>query len=302
MTSSATVSPGVASGVFRIAGEITVNRLGYGSMQLAGGRAWGPPRDRDEALRVLRRAVELGVNFIDTADVYGPFVTDELIRTALHPYAEDLLIASKVGSSNQGPGRWAPIGRPEYLRQQTELNLRHLGLEQIDLLQLHRIDPQVPLEDQIGELRLLQDEGKVRFVGLSEVSIDEIRAAARITDIVSVQNRFNLVDRAAEDVLNYCESEGIAFIPWFPLAYGKLAQPGGPLAEIALRHGATPSQLALAWLLRCSRVVLPIPGTSSVSHLEENMNAAFINLNDDDVKVLGSLAQSVQRDASAADR
>ncbi|WP_415394699.1 aldo/keto reductase [Rhodococcus globerulus] len=287
-----TVTPGAASGTFILGGDVEVNRLGYGTMHLAGPGAWGAGRDRDEALRVLRRAVELGVTFFDTADVYGPFVTDELIRTALHPYPDELVIGSKVGSSNQGAGKWAPIGRPEYLRQQTLLNLRHLGLERIDLLQLHRIDPQVPLEDQIGELKSMQDEGLVRHVGLSEVSVDEIKAASAITQIVSVQNRFNLADRASEDVLDYCTAEGIAFIPWFPLAYGKLARPGGILASLASKYDRSPSQLALAWLLRRSGAILPIPGTSSVRHLEENMESARIDLTDNEFDMLSALGRA----------
>jgi len=290
MTTPSALIPAAASGTFTIGGDLPVNRLGYGSMHLAGPGAWGPGRDRDEALRVLRRAVELGVSFIDTADVYGPFVTDELIRTALHPYPDDLVIGSKVGSSNQGAGKWAPIGRPEYLRQQTLLNLRHLGLDRIDLLQLHRIDPQVPLADQIGELKAMQDEGLVRHIGLSEVTIAEIEEAAAISPIASVQNRFNLADRASEDVLDYCTARGIAFIPWFPLAYGKLAGPRSPLTAMAEKYQCTPSQLALAWLLRRSPVILPIPGTSSVAHLEQNAAAATFELTDDEFQSLSLLS------------
>jgi len=289
MTSSPALTPAAAAGTFAIGGDLEVNRLGYGSMHLAGPGAWGPGRDRDEALRVLRRAVELGATFIDTADVYGPFVTDELIRTALHPYPENLVIGSKVGSSNQGPGKWAPIGRPEYLRQQTLLNLRHLGLDRIDLLQLHRIDPQVPLAEQIGELKAMQDEGLVRHIGLSEVTVAEIEAVSAITPVVSVQNRFNLADRASEDVLDYCTAHGIAFVPWFPLAYGRLAGAGSPLSALADKHGRTPGQLALAWLLHRSPAILPIPGTSSVGHLEQNVAAAAIELGDDEWEQLDAL-------------
>ncbi len=281
-----TTKPAAASGTFSIGGDLPVHRLGYGVMQLPGPGVWGPSRDPEGAIRVLRRTVELGITLIDTADSYGPFVADHLIREALHPYADDLVIATKVGFTRQGPGKWTPVGRPEYLRQQVELNLRHLGLERIDLLQLHRIDPAVPLEDQLGELRALQAEGKIRHLGLSEVSVAELEAARTIVDIVSVQNRYNLADRASEDVLDYAEANGIAFIPWFPLATGKLAKQGGPLDDAAKRHDATPSQLALAWLLRRSPVMLPIPGTSSVEHLDDNTAAALIELSDDEFAAL----------------
>ncbi len=278
--------PAQSAGTFRIGGDLPVNRLGYGTMQLPGKGVWGEPADHDEAIRVLRRSIELGVNLIDTADAYGPFVTDALIREALYPYTDDLVIATKVGLTRQGPNVWTPVGRPAYLRQQVELNLRHLGLERIDLLQLHRIDPDVPLEDQLGELAKLQAEGKIRHIGLSEVSVDQIKAATAIAPIVSVQNLYNLADRSAEDVLDYAEANDIAFIPWFPLATGKLAKPGSPLDELAKEHRATASQLALAWLLRRSPVVLPIPGTSTVAHLEDNVAAALIDLTDDEYDVL----------------
>jgi aryl-alcohol dehydrogenase-like predicted oxidoreductase len=268
-----------ASGTFKL-GELTVNRLGFGSMQLTGPGVWGDPADPDEAVRVLRRAVELGVNFIDTADSYGPFVAELLIKQALKPYADDLVIATKAGFSRQGPGRWTPIGRPEYLRQQVELSLRHLGVQRIDLLQLHRIDPTVPLEDQVGELKKLQDEGKIRHIGLSEVSVADVRAASVVAEIVSVQNLYNLANRSAEELLDYSTEHGIGFIPWFPLATGMLAQEQGPLAKIAQQYNASPSQLALAWLLKRSPVILPIPGTSSVAHLEDNVGAAQIELDD----------------------
>jgi len=258
----------------------TVNRLGYGTMQLPGEGVWGPPKDHDAALAVLRRAVEIGVTFFDTADSYGPVVAEQLLKKALHPYADDLVIATKAGLTRSGPGDWRPVGRPEYLRQQVEMSLRNLGLERIDLHQLHRIDPEVPLADQVGELKLLQDEGKIRHLGLSEVSVDELEQARKIADIVSVQNLFNLADRSAEPLLEHAEAEGIAFIPWFPLATGKLSQPGGPLDSLAREHDATPSQLALAWLLRRSPVMLPIPGTSSVAHLEDNLAAADLQLSD----------------------
>ena len=281
-----TSQPAASSGTFSIGGDLPVHRLGYGVMQLPGPGVWGPSRDHDGAIRVLRRTVELGITLIDTADSYGPFEADHLIREALHPYADDLVIATKVGFTRQGPGKWTAVGRPEYLRQQVELNLRHLGLERIDLLQLHRIDPAVALEDQLGELGALQQEGKIRHLGLSEVSVDDLEAARKIVDIVSVQNRYNLADRASEDVLEYAEANGIAFIPWFPLATGKLAKAGGPLDAAAKRHDATPSQLALAWLLRRSPVMLPIPGTSSVEHLDDNTAAALIELTDEEFAAL----------------
>ena len=278
-----------AATTFAIGGDLTVNRLGYGVMQLPGPGVWGEPRDPDEAIRVLRRAVDLGVDLIDTADAYGPFVADLLIRKALHPYPDGLVIATKVGFTRQGPGRWSPVVRPAYLRQQVELSLRHLGLDRIDLLQLHRIDPAVPLADQIGELAALQAEGKIRHLGLSEVTVAELEAASAIAPIVSVQNLFNLASRDAEPLLAHAEANGVAFIPWYPLATGRLVQPGGPLAEAAARHGASPSQLALAWLLQRSPVLLPIPGTSSVAHLEENMAAAEIELTADEAAVLERL-------------
>jgi aryl-alcohol dehydrogenase-like predicted oxidoreductase len=272
--------PAKASGEFSIGGKLPVTRLGYGTMQLTGPGVWGDPKDPDEAVRVLRRAVDLGVDFLDTADAYGPVVAEALIKKALHPYPADLVIATKAGFTRQGPGVWTPVGRPEYLRQQAEMSLRHLGLEQIPLLQLHRIDPKVPLEDQVGELSKLRDEGKVGFIGLSEVSVDELRAAQAIAPVATVQNLYNLANRSAEDLLDYSAANGIGFIPWFPLATGELAKAGSPLAELAARHGASPSQLALAWLLHRSPVVLPIPGTSSVSHLEDNVAAAGITLSD----------------------
>ena len=258
-------------------------------MQLTGPGVWGDPADPDEAVRVLQRAVELGVTFIDTADSYGPFVSELLIKKALHPYAEDLVIATKAGFTRAGPNDWREVGRPEYLRQQVELSLRHLGLERIDLLQLHRIDPQVPLEDQVGELALLQSEGKIRHIGLSEVDVAELEAAQQTATIVSVQNLFNLADRRAEALLDHVETRGIAFIPWFPLATGRLVQPGGPLEQLAKEHDASPSQLALAWLLRRSPVMLPIPGTSSVAHVEDNIAAAGIELSDEEYAALSAI-------------
>jgi aryl-alcohol dehydrogenase-like predicted oxidoreductase len=278
--------PAKASGEFSIGGKLPVTRLGYGAMQLTGPGVWGDPKDPDEAVRVLRRAVELGVNFIDTADSYGPVVAEELIKKALHPYPADLVIATKAGFTRQGPGLWTPVGRPEYLRQQAEMSLRHLGLEQIPLFQLHRIDPKVPLEDQVGELAKLQEEGKIGYIGLSEVTVDQLRAAEEVASIATVQNLYNLANRSAEDLLDYSAANSIGFIPWFPLATGKLAEPGSPLAALAGKRGASPSQLALAWLLHRSPVMLPIPGTSSVAHLEDNVAAAGIALSEGEYAAL----------------
>lgn len=277
-----------ASGTYQLGGDLPVVRLGYGSMQLTGPGVWGEPADPEGAVRVLQRAVELGINFIDTADSYGPFVAELLIKRALHPYRDDLVIATKAGFTRQGPHQWTPVGRPEYLRQQVELSLRHLGVDRIDLLQLHRIDPQVPVADQVGELSDLQEEGKIRHIGLSEVSVAEIEEASRTATIVSVQNLYNVANRKAEDVLTHCEKNEIGFIPWFPLATGKLAEPGGPLAAIADDHDASASQLALAWLLRRSPVMLPIPGTRSVDHLEENTAAANIELTEKEFEALAA--------------
>ena len=282
--------PAKASGTYRIGGDLPVDRLGYGAMQLTGPGVWGDPKEPAEAVRVLRRAYEMGVTFIDTADSYGPFVSELLIREALHPYADDLVIATKAGLTRSGPDDWRPVGRPEYLRQQCELSLRHLGLDCIPLYQLHRIDAKVPLADQLGELALLRQEGKIRHIGLSQVSVEEIEAAQAIAPIVSVQNLYNLADRGAEDVLEHCERHDLAFIPWFPIATGSLARPGGPLDAISTAHGATPAQLALAWLLRRSPVMLPIPGTSSVAHLEENVAAAEVVLTDDEFEALAKAA------------
>jgi pyridoxine 4-dehydrogenase len=280
--------PAKASGEFLIGGKLPVTRLGYGTMQLTGPGVWGDPEDPVEAVRVLRRAVDLGVNFLDTADSYGPVVAEELIKKALHPYPADLVIATKVGFTRQGPGIWTPVGRPAYLRQQAEMSLRHLGLEQITVLQLHRIDPEVPLEDQVGELRDLRDEGKIGYIGLSEVTVGQLKAAQAITPIATVQNLYNLANRSAEDLLDYSAASGIGFIPWFPLATGGLAKPGGPLESLAAGHKATPSQLALAWLLHRSPVVLPIPGTSSVTHLEDNIGAARVKLSEGEYAALES--------------
>jgi aryl-alcohol dehydrogenase-like predicted oxidoreductase len=269
-----------ASGTFSIGGELSVYRLGFGAMQLTGPGVWGEPSDPDECRRVLRRAVELGVNFIDTANSYGPEVSERLIAEALHPYPEDLVIATKAGLERPGPGNWVPNGDPAYLKEECEGSLRRLKLDCIPLYQLHRIDPKVPAEESIGALCELRDEGKIRFIGLSEVSVDELSRVRELTDVASVQNRYNLGDRSAEPVLDECERLGIGFIPWFPLNTGGLAEEGGPLAEDAARHGAMPAQYALAWLLARSPVMLPIPGTSKVAHLEENMAAAGLDLKD----------------------
>ena len=272
--------PAAKSGTFAIGGDLRARRLGFGAMQLTGPGVWGEPTDRAEAVAVLRRAVELGINLIDTADSYGPYVSEELIREALHPYPAGLVIATKAGLARTGPGNWTPLGRPEYLRQECEMSLRRLGVERIDLFQLHRIDPKVSADDQFGLLRDLQNEGKVRHVGLSEVNVAEIEAARRIVPIATVQNQYNLVHRSSEDMLDYCTRENIGFIPFFPLATGDLAKSGGPLRRAAARLNAQPVQVALAWLLRKSPVMLPIPGTSKVKHLEENTAAALLELDD----------------------
>src|SRR5437867_6978203 len=272
--------PAARSGTFAIGGNLPVHRLGYGAMQLTGPGIWGEQADRTQAIALLRRAVELGINLIDTADSYGPHVSEELIREALRPYPKGLVIATKAGLTRPGPSRWVPLGRPEYLRQECEMSLRRLGIECIDLFQLHRIDPKVPADDQFGALRDLQKEGKIRYVGLSEVNAAEIEAARRIVPIATVQNQYNLAYRDSEDVLDYCAHQKIGFIPWFPLATGDLAKPHGALAKIAKELGASPSQVALAWLLKKSPVMLPIPGTSKLKHLEENTAAALLNLDD----------------------
>jgi pyridoxine 4-dehydrogenase len=272
--------PAVKSGVFSIGEDLAVYRLGFGAMQITGRGIWGEPADRQEAIAVLRKTVELGINLIDTADSYGPYVSEELIKEALYPYPAKLVIATKAGLVRTGPDQWFPVGRPEYLRQECEMSMRRLGVERIDLFQLHRIDPKVPEEEQFGLLRDLQKEGKVRQIGLSEVSVEEIERARRVVPIATVQNRYNLVERSSEAVLKYCEREKIGFIPWFPLATGKLATPGSVLSRTAEKLGAKPAQLALAWLLKHSPVMLPIPGTSKVKHLEENTAAALIELDD----------------------
>jgi pyridoxine 4-dehydrogenase len=271
-----------AAGTFDIGGDLRVNRLGFGAMRITGKGIWGEPENPEEARAVLKRAVELGINLIDTADSYGPHVSERLIGETLHPYPEDLIIATKGGLLRDGPGQWRRDARPEHLREACEGSLKRLKLDCIDLYQLHRIDPRVPAEEPLGALAELREEGKIRHIGLSEVSVEQIQRAQQIVPIVSVQNRYNLTDRDSEDVLDFCEREGIGFIPWFPLATGDLARPGGPLDEIATRYGASPGQVALAWLLWRSPVMLPIPGTSSVEHLVENVAAASLELDEEE--------------------
>ncbi len=273
---------------FDIGGERTVHRLGYGAMQLLGEGRWGPPEDPENAIAVLRRAVDLGVDLIDTADAYGPAVSEDQIRAALHPY-DGLTIATKGGFLRTGPWKWVECGYPPYLRQCAEMSLRRLGVECIDLYQLHRVDPAYPLEDQVGLLRELVDEGKVRYVGLSEVSVEQLRAAQQVMPIATVQNRYNLVARDSEELLEVCTAEGIGFLPWHPVDSGELAAPDGPLTALARDTGHSPAQLALAWLLRRSPVVLPIPGTASLAHLEENCAAAAVQLDDATYEALSAL-------------
>lgn len=279
------------SGTFRIGGELEVHRLGYGAMRITGEGIWGPPADPDRAVALLRRLPELGVDLIDTADSYGPYVSEELIREALHPY-DGVTVATKGGLTRSAPSSWHEVGRPEYLRQCCVMSLRRLGVETIDLWQLHRIDAKVPRAEQFGLMKELQDEGKVRHLGLSEVSVEEIEAAGEVFTVATVQNRYNLGDRAAEDVVRHCEANGIGFIPWFPLAAGSLAEPGGPVAETAADHGATTGQVALAWLLHRSPVILPIPGTGSIEHLEENIAAAGLQLSEDELARIDRAGES----------
>jgi aryl-alcohol dehydrogenase-like predicted oxidoreductase len=282
MTTTTLSANAAASGTFNLGNDLPIHRLGFGAMRITGKGIWGEPENPEEARRVLQRAVELGVNFIDTADSYGPEVSERLIAEALHPYPAGLVIATKGGLTRQGPEQWAPVGRPEYIQQCVEMSLRRLKLERIDLYQLHRIDPKVPAEETLGVLEELQRAGKIHHIGLSEVSTKEIKRAKKIVSIVSVQNRYNLVDREHEEVLNYCEKHNLGFIPWFPVAAGDLAQPGGPLDHAAQKHNATVAQLSLAWLLHRSPVILPIPGTSSVDHLEENVAAADLKLSQEE--------------------
>ena len=281
-------NPIAASGTFDL-GDVKVHRLGYGAMRITGKGIWGPPKDHDEAIRVLKRAVELGVDFIDTANSYGPYVSEELIAEALFPYPKNLVIATKAGLTRSGPDEWQPVGRPEYLRQECEMSLRRLKLDRLELFQLHRIDPKVPADEQFGLLRDLQKEGKVLHVGLSEVSVEEIEKARKVVPIATVQNLYNVGNRQSEKVLDHCEKNGIGFIPWFPIAKGALLEPGGVIASIAKELGALPSQVALAWLLQRSKVILPIPGTSSVAHVEENCGAGNVHLNGAQLEKLNNL-------------
>jgi aryl-alcohol dehydrogenase-like predicted oxidoreductase len=281
-----------AAGPFKIGGDIEINRLGFGAMRVTGAGVWGPPADRDEALRTLRRLPELGVDFVDTADSYGPAVSEELLREVLHPYP-GMVIATKGGLERPGPGQWVPNGRPDYLRSCVQASLRRLGVARIDLWQLHRIDPKVPRDEQFGVIGEMRAAGLIRHVGLSGVSTEEIAAAQRFFPVATVQNRYNLVDRGSDAVLDSCAKESIGFIPWYPLAAGDLAKPGSPLADLAAKHGATPSQLALAWLLKRSPVMLPIPGTGKVRHLEENVAAAGIELSEEEFRALGEQGRKV---------
>ncbi len=280
------------SGTFSLGGDLDIHRMGFGAMRITGKGIWDEPADPHQAKAVLRRAVELGINFIDTADSYGPEVSERLIAEALYPYPEGLVIATKGGLTRQGPDQWQPVGRAEYLRQCVEMSLRRLRVERIDLYQLHRIDPKTPVEESLGVLKEMQQEGKLRHIGLSEVSVAELEYARSLVDIVSVQNLYNLAERKSEDVLSYCEQQHLGFIPWFPVASGDLARPGGPLDKVAHNHHATVAQLALAWLLKRSPVMLPIPGTSSVAHLEENIAASIIALSEEEFTALSSAVAS----------
>ena len=277
-----------ATGTFRIGDGPTVRRLGFGAMRLTGPGIWGEPEDPDECRRVLRRAVELGVNLIDTADSYGPEVSERLIAEALHPYPDELVIATKGGLTRTGPSQWSRNGRPEHLREACEGSLRRLKLDRIELYQLHAPDPNVPYEESLGALIDLRDEGKIAHIGLSNVGVEQLEQAQALTEVVTVQNRYNLADRDTEDVLDACTERELGFIPWFPIATGKLAQPGGPLDDVARAHDATPGQVALAWLLARSPTMLPIPGTSQVAHLEENVAAAQVRLDDDEIQTLAN--------------
>jgi aryl-alcohol dehydrogenase-like predicted oxidoreductase len=296
MSTANTTPNAKASGNFSIGGDLTVHRLGFGAMRITGDGVWGEPKDREEAKRVLKRLPDLGVNLIDTADAYGPEVSENLIAEALHPYPTGLIVATKGGFTRQGPNKWTVVGRPEYLRQCVEVSLRRLKLNTIDLWQLHRIDPAVPVEDQIGELKKMQKEGKIRHIGLSEVSVKDIERAAKTAKIVSVQNKYNIADRTHEEVLQYCEKNNLGFIPWFPMEAGKLNKPGTTLDQAAKSHNASTAQLAVAWLLHHSPVMLPIPGTSSVKHLEENVAAAEIKLSDMEWQ---TLEKGIAKSASA---
>jgi aryl-alcohol dehydrogenase-like predicted oxidoreductase len=291
MAAEPTTQPAAAAGTVRL-GELTVNRMGFGAMRLTGSGVWGNPSDREGAKAVLRRAVELGVTLIDTAASYGPEVNEELIAETLHPYPGGLAVATKGGLTRPGPGEWERDGRPETLRESLEGSLRRLRLDRIDVYQLHAVDPRVPIEDSVGALADLQREGKIRYVGLSNVDARQLAVARKIVPIVSVQNRYSLADRHSESVLDACEREGLAFLPWFPLALGRLAAATGRLADVARSRGATPAQVALAWLLRRSPVMAPIPGTSTVEHLEENVAAAGLELTNDEFGGLSRTAES----------
>ena len=277
--STTTLSPDASkSGTFKLGGDLPLHRMGFGAMRITGEGVWGDPKDPASARKVLQRAVELGVNFIDTADAYGPDVSENLIAEALHPYPKGVVIATKGGLTRQGPGKWLPVGRPEYIQQCLEMSLRRLRLDCIDLYQLHRIDPKVPAEETLGALKKMQEEGKIRHIGLSEVSVKELEHAQKIVKVVSVQNLYNISDRKHEDVVTFCEKNELGFIPWFPMAGGDMLKAGGPLDTAAKRHQATVSQVALAWLLHRSKTMLPIPGTSTVNHLEENVAASSLEL------------------------
>lgn len=286
-------TPNAASaGTVSIAKELNVNRLGYGAMRITGEGIWGEPKDPAECRRVLKRLLDLNVNFIDTANAYGPEVSENLIAEALHPYPKHLVIATKGGLTRQGPNKWAPVARPEYLRECVEMSLRRLKVERIDLYQLHRFDPKVPVEESLGELKKMQDEGKIRHIGISETSVSDIQRAQKVVRVASVQNKYNIADRAYEDVVEYCEKNGIPFIPWFPLAAGDLTRPGGVLDNLAKTHKATTSQVAIAWLLHRSPVMLPIPGTSLVNHLEQNVAAAGLKLSKTEWESLEAAAKT----------
>ncbi|MFY0563146.1 aldo/keto reductase [Archangium lansingense] len=297
-----TTSNAAASGTFRIGGDLEVNRLGFGAMRITGNGIWGDPEDPKEARRTVARLPELGINFIDTADSYGPFVSEDILAEVLSPYKRGLVIATKAGLTRHGPNIWLPVGRPEYLKQCVLMSLRRLKVERIDLWQLHRIDPKVPRDEQFSAIADMQREGLIRHVGLSEVSVEEIQAASRFFKVVTVQNLYNLANRQSEAVLDHCEKNGIGFIPWYPLAGGPLAKEGGVLDTLAKKLGATPSQIALAWVLKRSPVMLPIPGTGKVKHLEENTAAATVQLSDEDFRALDKQGQEAWRAQQAAKR
>ncbi len=290
-----TVPDAGRAGTFLLGGETPIHRLGFGAMRVTGAGVWGEPEDRAACLATLRRVPELGIDFIDTADSYGPTVSEPMLREALHPYPPGVVIATKGGQVRPGPNEWIPVGRPDYLIQQVHMSLRWLGVEQVTLWQLHRIDPKVPRDEQFGAIKSMLDQGLIRYAGLSEVTVEEIEAASKVFPVATVQNRYSATYRVYEDVLDYCESRGIGFIPWYPLSGGKLAGQESPLAEIARRHQASPTQIAIAWLLQRSAVMLPIPGTSKRAHLEENVAAAGIELSDDEFEALDGVAAAVRK-------